>query len=162
VEAQNPAATVLSIYPPPASGQEELILLALRMKSSQGKRLSPGPGEKKTPFHCESLGRDKGLLRWVFRLSCQRTFSALGQQWGHFKRPFNYLFPPIAAACREPYGKEKKKGKKGLFQQSLSDSAFKMSFSHSPSLPALPLLSFFALFSSQCGRSGFCVLVHQE
>lgn len=137
-----------------------LILLALRMKSSQGRRLSPGPKEKK-PFHCKSLGRDKGLLCWVFRLSCQRTFSALGQQWGHFKRPFNYLFPPIAAACRGSYGK-KKKEKKGLFQQSLSDSAFKMSFSRSPSLPALPLLSFLALLSSQCGRSGFCFLGHQE
>lgn len=56
----------------------------------------------------------------------------------------------------------KKKGEKGLFQQSLSDSAFKMSFSHSPSLPALPLLSFLALLSSQCGGSGFCFLGHQE
>lgn len=89
-----------------------LILLALRVKSSQGRRLSPGPKEK-NPFHCKSLGRDKGLLCRVFRLSCQRTFSALGQQWGHFKRPFNYLFPPIAAACRGSYGK-KKKGKKRL------------------------------------------------
>lgn len=88
-----------------------LILLALRMKSSQGRRLSPGPGEK-NPFHFESLGRDKGLLRWVFHLSCQRTFSALGQQWGHFKRPFNYLFPPIATACRGSYGKKKKRRKR--------------------------------------------------
>lgn len=49
-----------------------LILLALRMKSSQGR--SPGPREK-TPFHCESLGRDKGLLRPVSRLSCQHLLS---------------------------------------------------------------------------------------
>lgn len=45
-----PATTLLSIYPQPANWTRGFILLALRTKSSQGRRLSPGPGEKKNPI----------------------------------------------------------------------------------------------------------------
>lgn len=117
MEAQNPATTVLPIYPQPASGQEDLFSRPWEWNLPRVGGRAQGFGEKKHPFHCESLGRDKGLPRY---LACPA--SAPSQPWDNsgaiLKGPLIiYFLPllPLAEGATERKKRLKKKKKKRAY-----------------------------------------------